>query len=401
MAASLLSCLTLARLVDRSPRIGKACFNDYIAVQKGSPRTVMNAQNGNTSSVHSPVADLDQRSREVFRHIVDNYLATGDPLGSRSISRQLSVSLSPATIRNVMSDLEMLGLIYAPHTSAGRMPTDLGLRFFVDSFLEIGNLGTEERKSIESQMKAASSEMTFDRVLTEASQLLSGLSSTAGLVVTAKADLRLKHIEFIRLEPTKALAVIVGENGSVENRILTLPAGTTASSLIEASNFINAQVAGRTIGEANLLLKQMQDSARRELDDLTGKLVDAGIATWAGTSDGEPGQLIISGHANLLGDVEAANDLERIRHLFGELEAKQNFMKLLELTEKGDGVRIFIGSESKLFSLSGSSVIVAPYRDAHQKVVGALGIIGPTRLNYSRLVPMVDYTAKVISRILQ
>lgn len=361
----------------------------------------MNGPTGEVPKTGSPLIDLDERSRDIFRHIVDNYLTSGDPMGSRTLSRQLTSQLSPATIRNVMSDLEMLGLIYAPHTSAGRLPTDAGLRFFVDSFMEIGNLASAERNSIETQMKAVSSQKTFDNVLTEASQLLSGLSSTAGLVVTAKADLRLKHLEFIRLEPTKALAVIVGENGSVENRILSLPAGTTASSLTEAANFINAKIAGRTINEANAVLGQMKDAAKSELDVLTGKLVDAGIATWAGSGEDQPGQLIISGHANLLGNYEAANDLERIRQLFGELEAKENFMRLLQLTEEGDGVRIFIGSENKLFSLSGSSVIVAPYRDNQQKVVGALGIIGPTRLNYSRLVPMVDFTARVISRILQ
>ena len=361
----------------------------------------MSGPRGNFPSTESPIAALDERSREIFRHIVDSYLETGVPMGSRSLSQQLSLNLSPATIRNVMSDLEMLGLIYAPHTSAGRMPTDVGLRFFVDSFLEIGNLAKDERRSIESQVKAASSEKTFDNVLTEASQLLSGLSRSAGLVVTTKADLRLKHIEFIRLEPTKALVVIVGDNGSVENRIITLPAGITASSLIEAGNFINAKIAGQTISEASQTLKALNADTQRELNSLTSKLIEAGIATWAGTSGNEPGQLIISGHSNLLGDMAAADDLDRIRQLFGELEAKQNFMKLLELTEQGDGVRIFIGSESKLFSLSGSSVIVAPYRNNEQKVVGALGIIGPTRLNYARIVPMVDYTAKLISRILR
>lgn len=361
----------------------------------------MSGPAGKNPSPDSPIAQLDERSREIFRHIVDSYLETGDPMGSRSLSRQLSVSLSPATIRNVMSDLEMLGLIYAPHTSAGRMPTDVGLRFFVDSFLELGNLTADERLAIESQVKASSSEKTFDNVLTEASQLLSGLSRSAGLVVTTKTDLRLKHIEFIRLEPTKALVVIVGESGSVENRIITLPAGTTASSLIEASNFINAKIAGQTISEASQTLKRLQKETQNELDTLTARMVDAGIATWAGTTGDEPGQLIISGHSNLLGDMAAADDLDRIRQLFGELEAKQNFMKLLELTEEGDGVRIFIGSESKLFSLSGSSVIVAPYRNKDQKVVGALGIIGPTRLNYARIVPMVDYTARLIGRILR
>lgn len=361
----------------------------------------MSKHSDNFAPPVSPVQELDQRSRDIFKHIVDSYLQTGDPMGSRSLSKQLTQTLSPATIRNVMSDLESLGLIYAPHTSAGRLPTDLGLRFFVDSFLELGNLGKSERQSIEAQMKAASSEMTFDNVLTEASQLLSGLSRTAGLVVAAKSDLRLKHIEFIRLEPTKALAVIVGENGSVENRLLALPLGTTASTLTEAANFINAQIAGRTIAEANSVLAAMQNEASNELDALSQKLVNAGVATWAGTTEGRPGQLIISGHANLLEDLEASDDLDRVRQLFGELEAKENFMKLLQLTEEGDGVRIFIGSESKLFSLSGSSVIVAPYKDNEQKVIGALGIIGPTRLNYARLVPMVDYTARVISRILE
>ena len=361
----------------------------------------MNKLTKETSPDITPLQELDQRSREVFRYIVDSYLETGDPLGSRSISKQLPFSLSAATIRNVMSDLEALGLIYAPHVSAGRLPTEYGLRFFVDSFLEIGNLNQSEQRVIESQMNAASSEKTFDDVLGEASQLLSGLSRTAGVVVTTKSDLRLKHIEFIRLEPTKALAVIVGENGSVENRIFALPSGTTASTLVEAANFINANIAGQTIAEVNQMLSHMREAARRELDELTQRLVSDGIATWAGSGDTAQGQLIISGHANLLDDLAASDDLDRVRQLFGELEAKENFMKLLELTEEGDGVRIFIGSESKLFSLSGSSVIVAPYRDREQKVVGALGIIGPTRLNYAKLVPMVDYTAKVISRILR
>ena len=356
---------------------------------------------GPIPETESIISELDQRSRDIFRHIVDTYLESGDPLGSRSISKQLSMNLSPATIRNVMSDLEMLGLIYAPHTSAGRMPTDLGLKFFVDSFLEVGNLGSEEQQRIEAQVKAASSEQTFDNVLTEASQMLSGLSRTAGMVITTKADLKLKHIEFIRLEPTKALAVIVGENGSVENRIITLPIGTTASSLIEAANFINAKIAGQTIGEVTREIELLRNSAKFELDALTRKLVDTGIAVWAGTPESEPGQLIINGHSNLLGNLDAVDELERVKQLFDELEAKENFMKLLELTEHGDGVRIFIGSENKLFTMSGSSVIVAPYRNNEQKVVGALGIIGPTRMNYSRIVPMVDYTAKVISKILQ
>jgi heat-inducible transcriptional repressor len=349
----------------------------------------------------SALEDLDQRSREIFRNIVESYLETGDPLGSRTLARQLSLGVSPATIRNVMQDLEMLGLIYAPHTSAGRLPTEAGLRFFVDSFLEIGDLGSAERSSIEAKVQEASEGRTLENVLTEASQMLSGLSRSAGLVMAAKADLRLRHIEFIRLEPQKALVVIVGENGMVENRVISLPPGVTASSLAEASNYINAKIAGRTISEAKTELNRLHIAARNELDELAQKLVDTGIAVWAGSAEKDPGRLIVSGHANLLGDRHAAENLDRIRQLFDELESKENLMRLLELTEDGEGVRIFIGSENRLFPLSGSSLVVAPYRDKDQRVIGALGIIGPTRMNYARIVPMVDFTAQVVTRLLR
>jgi heat-inducible transcriptional repressor len=241
----------------------------------------------------------------------------------------------------------------------------------------------------------------MENILVEAGQMLSGLSRSAGMVITTKSDVRLKHIEFIHLEPTKALVVIVGENGSVENRVIALPPGITASALIEASNYINAKIAGRTIAEAQAELTRLHSMARTELDNLAQKLVDEGIAIWAGNSGDDSGQLIISGHANLLENLTAADDLNRVRDLFGELESKENFLRLLELTEEGEGVRIFIGSENKLFSMSGSSVIVAPYRDKAQRVIGAIGIIGPTRLNYARIVPMVDHTANVISKILR
>ena len=349
----------------------------------------------------SALEELDKRSREIFRSIVETYLETGDPLGSRTLARQLSLGVSPATIRNVMQDLEMLGLIYAPHTSAGRLPTEAGLRFFVDSFLELGDLGSAERSAIEAKVQEASQGRTLDNVLTEASQLLSGLSRSAGLVMAAKADLRLRHIEFIRLEPQKALVVIVGENGMVENRVIALPAGVTASSLSEASNYINAKIGGKTISEARHELDRLHAAARTELDVLAQQLVDTGIAVWAGSAEKEPGRLIVSGHANLLGDPHAAENLDRIRLLFDELESKENLLKLLELTEDGEGVRIFIGSENRLFSLSGSSLVVAPYRDKDQRVVGALGIIGPTRMNYARIVPMVDFTAQVVTRLLR
>jgi len=282
-----------------------------------------------------------------------------------------------------------------------RLPTDLGVRFFVDSFLEIGDLNKEEREKIEAQVQASSDGQTIDNILTEASQMLSGLSRSAGIVVATKTDLKLKQIEFIRLEPGKALVVIVGDNGSVENRVISLPKGIASSALVEAANYINAKIAGLTISEAQYELVRLRNVTRNELDTLAQKLVDQGIAVWAGSNEDEPGQLIISGQSNLLNDLNAMEDLDRVRDLFGELESKENFLRLLELTEDGEGVRIFIGSENKLFSMSGSSVIVAPYKDKDQRVIGAIGIIGPTRLNYARIVPMVDYTASVISKILR
>lgn len=347
-----------------------------------------------------PIDQLDSRSHEVFRNIVETYLQTGEPLGSRNLARRLSVSLSPASVRNVMSDLEHLGLIYAPHISAGRLPTEQGLRYFVDGFLEIGNLSREERAGIDAQVQQAAKGQTFDGVLTEASQLLSGLTEGAGLVIAGKADVRLKHIEFVRLEATKSLVVIVGENEAVENRIISLPAGMSASTLVEASNFLNAHVAGRTLGEARIAIAERLAKTQGELDALAASLVDQGLATWAGATADQKPQLIVRGRANLLTSMSMQEDIGRLQHLFDELESKQGLMQLLELAEDGEGVRIFIGAENNLFSLSGSSVVVAPYRDGEQRIIGAVGVIGPTRLNYARIVPMVDYTAEVVSRLL-
>jgi heat-inducible transcriptional repressor len=348
----------------------------------------------------SALQSLDRRSREIFRHIVESYLGTGEPVGSRNISRILPVSLSPASVRNVMADLEQLGLIYAPHTSAGRLPTEAGLRFFVDALLEVGDLSIDERRQIEAQVKAADAGRTVESLLADASQALSGLSRGAGVVLAGKVDLRLKHVEFVRIEPTRALVVLVGEDGSVENRLIDLDPGTTPSALIEAGNYLNTQIRGRTLSEARAELERHQAVSRAELDKLTSRLVDAGLASWAAASAGHPETLIVRGRANLLDDVTAAENLERIRLLFDDLETQRELIRLLNLAEAGDGVRIFIGSENQLFSLSGSSLVVSPYRDSEQRVVGVLGVIGPTRLNYARIIPMVDYTAKVVGRLL-
>jgi len=342
---------------------------------------------------------LDDRSQTILRRIVECYLETGDPVGSRNLSRDLPITLSPASVRNVMSDLEQLGLIAAPHTSAGRIPTELGLRMFVDGMLEVGNLNSEERSQIKRQV-GSTPDQTVEHVLSEATQLISGLSHCAGLVLTEKQDLRLKHIEFVPLEPGKALAILVSENQSIENRILDVPAGMPPSVLVEATNFLNAFIRGANLDEARVKINAELTDRKAELDELTQKVITAGLAEWSGTQDDDRRSLIVRGRANLLKDVTAAEDLERIRQLFDDLENKKNVVQLLDLAEQAEGVKIFIGSENNLFSLSGSSLIVAPFQDSNQKIVGVLGIIGPKRLNYARIIPMVDYTAKLVSRLL-
>ncbi len=345
------------------------------------------------------LAQLNERSREIFRQVVESYLATGEPVGSRNLSRIIPMTLSPASVRNVMSDLEQLGLVYAPHTSAGRLPTEKGLRFFVDALMQIGDLTENDRRAIEAQVAASGQSKSVENVLTEASGLLSGLTRAAGVVVTAKTDVLLKHVEFVRLEPERALVVLVAEDGQVENRVLNIPVGLPTSALTEASNFLNAHIRGKTLAEARGELERALIEQQAALDSLTQKLVADGLASWSGGTSDER-RLIVRGQAHLLEDLRALADLERVRLLFDDLETRRDVIDLLGRTDRAEGVRIFIGSENKLFSLSGSSTIVAPYHDATGRIVGVLGVIGPTRLNYARVIPMVDYTAKVVSKLL-
>lgn len=339
--------------------------------------------------------DLNNRSRDIFRLIVDSYLQTGEPVGSRTLSRNGAVSLSPASIRNVMSDLEELGLLESPHTSAGRQPTELGLRLFVDGMMQIGDLNTDERQELEA--RCAVEGTTPASMLESVSTALAGLSQGAGLVLVPKQELQLKHIEFVPLGPGKALAVLVGMDGAVENRVLELPIGLPASALEQASNYLNARLANRSLEEARARIVEEIASRKAELDDLTKTVVEQGIATWSGQETGLD-QLIVRGRSQLLKDVKAIEDLERIRHLFDDLEAKENLIRILETAKAGDGVRVFIGSENNLFSLSGSSVIARPYMNAQEEVIGVIGVIGPTRMNYARILPMVDFTAQLLSR---
>ena len=341
------------------------------------------------------IEELNERSREIFRHVVDAYLETGEPVSSRALSRRPDINLSPASIRNVMADLEELGLLFAPHTSAGRIPTHLGLRFFVDGLLELGELPNEEQAGIEARCSANG--RSVEEVLTEATTVLSGLSHCAGLVVAPKQDASLRHIEFVGLGPRRALVVLVTDDGTVENRIIEAPQGLAATSLEQATNYLNARLTGRTLGEAREYVLGELEVEQSELDTLTSRLIEAGLATWGG--DESRATLIVRGQANLLEDLTGIEDLERIRVLFDALETKEELMQLLDLTSDADGVRIFIGSENELFGRAGCSLIVAPYRNRRENIIGAIGVIGPTRINYGRIIPMVDYTAKVVGRL--
>jgi heat-inducible transcriptional repressor len=345
---------------------------------------------------NATLAELDARARDIFRRIVETYLETGEPVGSRTISRG-GVHLSPASIRNTMQDLTELGLLGAPHASAGRLPTHAGLRLFVDGLLEVGDVSEEDRQNIEARLSARG--QTFDSAMDEASAILSGLAGGAGVVVTPVRDAGVKHVEFVSLGVDQALAIMVFEDGTVENRLMRRPLGITPAALQEASNFLNGRLRGKTLGEAKADVAQDLARARRELDTAAAHLIEDGLAAWGG-GEGAARALIVRGRANLLGDPTIAADLERVRMLFDDLEQKEQLIGLLDGVRDAQGMRIFIGAETRLFSLSGSALIAAPYMSGRQKVLGAIGVIGPARLNYARVIPLVDYTARALGRMM-
>ncbi|MEM7523932.1 MAG: heat-inducible transcriptional repressor HrcA [Pseudomonadota bacterium] len=348
------------------------------------------------SDAANPLSELNERSREIFRRLVNSYIDTGEPVGSRTLSREMENALSAATIRNVMQDLEALGLLESPHASAGRIPTHIGLRMFVDGILEIGDVAAEERAEID---KISGADGDITRALDQAGAMLSGLSQCASLVFAPKQDSApIRHVEFVSLNPTSALVVLVTEDGGVENRMISPPDGMTPSAMREAGNFLNAMLVGRTLQEAKEVIARGIEDRRRELDQTARALVEAGVAVWDGEGAIEPDRLLVRGRANLLNEAEA--DLDRMRSLLDDLERKRDLSQLLDLAREGDGVRIFIGSENKLFSLSGSTLVISPYMNADRKLVGAIGVIGPTRLNYGRIVPIVDYTARMMGEVI-
>ncbi|WP_291728298.1 heat-inducible transcriptional repressor HrcA [Leisingera sp. F5] len=349
------------------------------------------------SDANNILQDLNDRSREVFRTVVESYLESGDPVGSRTLTRSLSEKVSAATVRNVMQDLEYLGLLDSPHVSAGRVPTQMGLRMFVDGLLEVGDLNVQDREKIDATLGRNAGDVggMLDRV----GAALSGVTQGASLVLTPKHEAEIRHIEFVSLAHDRALVVLVFSDGHVENRLFTPPPGQTPSSMREAANFLNALIEGKTLSEVQRQIQTEISARRQEIDSLAHAMIESGLAVWE-QDDSEQARLIVRGRANLLAETGAAEELERIRTLFDDLERKRDIAEFLELTEDGDGVRIFIGSENKLFSLSGSSLVVSPYMNADRKIIGAVGVIGPTRLNYGRIVPIVDYTAQLVGKLL-
>ncbi len=343
------------------------------------------------------LSEMNERSREVFRRVVEGYLDSGDPVGSRTLTRSMSEKISAATIRNVMQDLEYMGLLNSPHVSAGRIPTHLGLRMFVDGLLEVGAVDEEDRVKIDASLTSNQSDVTslLDRV----GSALSSITKGASLVLAPKQEAPIKHIEFVSLAQDRALVVLVFADGQVENRVFTPPAGQTPSSMREAANFLNALAEGKTLSELRQNVTRDISRRRQEIDHLARDLVESGLAVWENAGEATE-RLIVRGRSNLLDATTEAQDIDRVRSLFDDLERTRDIAEFLDLTESGEGVRIFIGSENKLFSLSGSSLVVSPYMNADRKIVGAVGVIGPTRLNYGRIVPIVDYTAQLVGRLI-
>ncbi len=342
-----------------------------------------------------PITELTSRARDIFRLVVEGYLAYGQPVGSKTLAGAGGLNLSPASIRSVLHELEMLGLLAAPHTSAGRLPTEQGLRLFVDGMMQVAEPTAEERAAIERQVTQPG---PIEAALAATSAVLSDLSACAGVVMVPRREPRLAQLQLVPLAPDRALAVMVGADGAIENRVVAIPLGLPTSALEQASNYITARLAGRTLGEAVAAIRAEIASGRSALDAASADLVQRGLAVWSEDAARRP-VLIVRGAAHLL-DESTLTDLERVRLLLDDLENKQSVADLLDAAREAEATRIFIGSENRLFALSGSSVIASPYRDREGRVVGVVGVIGPTRLNYARVVPMVDFTAQSLGKLI-
>ncbi len=349
-------------------------------------------------SSKSLLSDLDIRARDIFSRIVETYIETGEPVGSRTLSLN-GIDLSPATIRNTMSDLADLGLLSAQHISAGRAPTHLGLRLFVDGLLEVSQISEEDKSVIDSRIN--NNDDNISQALSEVSSFLSDIAGGAGLVTTPSRESAVSHVEFLLIGIGQILAVLVFEDGRVENRFINAPQGITHSQLQACTNYLNHHLRGKTINESlDTIVNQLRHE-ERELDSIAARLIADGFAQWSGSNHLGEKKLIVRGRSNLLNDADLRIDLERIRILFDELEKKRDLIQVLDAAKDGAAVKLFIGSENPLFALSGSALIAAPYLDNQNRVIGALGVIGPTRINYARVIPIVDYTAKILTKVAQ
>jgi len=340
--------------------------------------------------------ELSERSKKILKSVVETYLETGEPAGSETILKKVGIDLSASSIRTILANLQKDGLLYAPHTSAGRLPTDKGMRFFVDGLLEFGRLSKSEQENIKNQCQSKGS--SFQEVLNEASKTISGLSNCAGIVVAPKFQNKIKHIEFIKLNSNKIMSIIASENGLVENRILDSKTNYNDNTLKQASNYLNSKFVGKTIDQIKLMISEEIKNSKNQLDSIATKLVKEGIIEIVPNL--ETPYIFLHGQSSLLGEEVISKDLDQIRNLFDDIENKSNFLNVIENTRKGQGVQIFIGSQNFLFKHSGLSMVMAPYKNKEQKIIGAIGVVGPTRLNYAKIVPLVDYTSKVVGRIL-
>ncbi len=345
----------------------------------------------------SPIFDLNKRSKKVFSLIVDDFLKDGKPVGSRRLSIKIGEKLSPASIRNVMSDLQDAGLLMSNHTSAGRIPTDLGMRLFVDGLLQVGRLTNSECSEIRKTINGNS--QNIDQMCSEVGKLLSGLLDCAGFVLAPKLDGFLKHIEFVPVSSEKALVILITESGIIENRIIKIPKGLPSSLLIETTNYLNSVIKGRTLRESKKILSNQIKSEKKYIDSVTKKLIDQGIACWDDAS--RKNKLIITGTSKLLEDVKAMEQLDEVRVLIEKLEDKKNLLGIIDETQQAEGLQIFIGSENNLFGLTGCSTIISPFKNKEKEIIGAIGVIGPMRINYAKIIPVVDYTAKLIGKNLE
>jgi heat-inducible transcriptional repressor len=340
---------------------------------------------------------LDRRSQRIFQLIVDSYIESGEPIGSSTLSRRLSESLSPATIRNIMAHLEKVGLLYSPHTSAGRLPTEQGLKLYVQGLLDIGPISDIDKQILESKLEFQN--RSFDEVLNEAITTLTGLSQCTGIVMAPTYNSPLKHVEFIYLSKGQALIVMVSKEGMIENRIISIPEDMTPSHLVEAGNYLSSRLIGRTLDEAKTLIADELEFEKNQLHTLAKQIVSEGLALW-GTTENLP-TLIVKGQSNLLNVARTADDVSHIQRLFESLETKEGILELLDSAKQGEGVQVFMGANSPLFHLSGCSMIVAPYKNSQHDVIGAIGVLGPARQNYGRIIPMVNYAVQLIEKFLK